>query len=483
MKKLLPVMVLLLAGCEVGPNYQKPDIAVPPTFAAPGTQGVTSVPISGEADLSVWWMQYGDRELQSLIVRALKSNLDLQTAASRLREARTQEVIAGAAGLPQVNASGLAAHLHSDSSLAQKLGTSSSSSGPPPSGGTDLSLYSLGFDATWELDIFGGVRRGVEAAAAGTEAALWQMRDGEVSLTAEIATDYVSLRATQARLAILRDQLNRQRDTLSLVSARASTGFVTQLDVNQQVSLSQSTAAQIPALEAQAAILEHAIAVLLAVEPNGLAAELDASGALPPVPAGLPVGLPSDLLRRRPDVRAAERKLAAATAEIGVATADLYPKFNLLGGASLSSNSVSSLFNSSSFGALGLGSIMWPVFNGGRTEANIHGKEEERNQAYYAYQQAVLIAVKDVEDALARYVTDQRRQQALTVARDSARSSVELALQQYKVGLTNYVTVLSVQTSYLNNEDQLAQADAATATDLVSVYKALGGGWGNAPAP
>ena len=248
---------------------------------------------------------FHDAELESLIARALAANLDLKTAASRVREARAQEIIAGAAGLPSVSAMADPAHLHTGRNILSQLGGGNSSSSGSPgsssgSGGTDVSLYSLGFDATWEIDVFGGVRRSVEAAEAGSEAARWQMRDGEVTLTAEIATDYISLRSAQARLAILAGEIKSQNATLDLVSARARTGFVTELDVNQQYALRATTQAQIPALEAQARTMEHAIAVLLAAQPNALSAELDQGAPLPEIPASLPIGLPSDLLRRRP---------------------------------------------------------------------------------------------------------------------------------------------------------------------------------------
>jgi NodT family efflux transporter outer membrane factor (OMF) lipoprotein len=473
---------ILLAGCSVGPNYVKPDVAMPSAYQdMPTTKAHAplSLPVAGEADLSQWWAQFGDTELQSLIDRALHSNLDLLTAASRVREAREQEIVAGAAGLPQLNANGLGAHIHSNSSLLSKLGGAGSGAQgtPPPSGPMDMKLYSVGFDATWEVDIFGGVRRGVEAAKANTETALWQMRDGEVTLTAEIAADYFTLRATQSRIATLRAEAQSQQGVLTLTADRARAGFVTQLDVNQQNSLTASTLAQIPGLEAQMRMMEHAIAVLLAEEPEAMTDELDRSAALPSLPPLLPVGLPSDLLRRRPDIRAAERQLAAATAQVGVAVADLYPKFNLIAAASFAGSKLSNLLSGSNLGEVGLGSIMWPVFHGGEIRANIRSKKEEAKQAYYAYQKAVLGAVRDAEDALTRYTTEQQRLTQLERAVASGNSSEALARQQYRVGLVTYVNVLTAQANALSAQDQLEQSRQALATDLVSLYKALGGGW------
>jgi outer membrane protein, multidrug efflux system len=482
MRKPACLAAMLLAGCSVGPNYVKPDVATPSAYQdlpATKAQAPFSLPVASETDLSQWWTQFGDAELQSLIGRALQSNLDLLTAASRVREAREQEIVAGAAGLPQLNANGLGAHIHSNSSLLSKLGGSSSASSgaAPPSGPMDLKLYSLGFDATWEVDIFGGVRRGVEAAKANTEAALWQMRDGEVTLTAEIAADYFTLRATQSRVAILRAEAQSQQSVLTLTADRARAGFVTQLDVNQQNSLTASTLAQIPGLEAQARTMEHAIAVLLAEEPEAMTGELDRSAALPNLPPQLPVGLPSDLLRRRPDIRAAERQLAAATAQVGVAVADLYPKFNLIAAASFTGSQLGNLLSGSNLGEAGLGSIVWPIFHGGEIRANIRSKKEDAKQAYYAYQKAVLGAVRDAEDALTRYTTEQQRLVQLERAVASGNSSAALARQQYRAGLVTYVNVLTAQANALSAQDQLEQSRQALATDLVSLYKALGGGW------
>jgi NodT family efflux transporter outer membrane factor (OMF) lipoprotein len=483
MKRPILAAALLLSGCAVGPDYRDPHLPTPSTYEdlpAAKAQAPLSVPVAAQTDLSQWWLQFNDAELQGLITRALQSNLDLLTAESRLREARQQVIVAGAAGLPKVDANGLAAHFHSNSNLLSKLSGSSGGSsggGAAPSGPTDIKLYSLGFDATWEIDVFGGIRRGVEAADASREAAVWQTRDSEVSLTAEIATDYLTLRATQARIAILQSEAKEQQDVLNLTAARARTGFVTQLDVNQQNALVASTLAQIPELQAQARAMEHAIAVLLAEQPEAMTAELDRSAAAPAMPTTLPVGLPSDLLRRRPDVRVAERQLAAATAQIGVADADLYPKFDLIAAASFTGSHLSNLLSGSNLGEAGLGSIMFPIFHGGQIEANIRSKKEEEKQAYYAYSKSILGAVQDAEDALARYTTEQQRLVELQRAVDASRSSSTIALQQYRAGLVTYVNVLTAQANELSARDQQEQSRQAFAADLVSLYKALGGGW------
>jgi outer membrane protein, multidrug efflux system len=487
LKRAILIAALLVAGCTVGPDYHKQDIPTPNSYSElPATQDQAplSIPVANEADLSHWWLQFGDAELQKLIAHALQSNLDLLAAASRVREAREQEIISGAQGLPQVNAGGLAAGAHSDSSFLSKLEGQSSAPAAGTSGGAASSsgplnadLFSVGFDATWEVDVFGGVRRSVEAAKANADAAVWQMRDGEVTLTAEIATDYLTLRATQERIAILREEAQAQQDLLHMIQARAASGFGTQLDVNQQSTLADSTLAQIPELEGEVRALEHAIAVLLAENPDAMAGELDGLVAIPPMPSSLPVGLPSDLLRRRPDVRAAERTLAASTAEIGVAVSDLYPKFNLIGAVSFAGGGLGNLVSGGNLGEVGLGSITWPVFHWGQTQANVRSKEEEAKQAYYAYQKTLLGAVQNVEDALARYTTEQQRLVALERAEASAKFSVDIATQQFRVGTVTYVDVLAAQASESSVRGQLAQSRQVYATDLISLYKALGGGW------
>lgn len=488
--------LLSVSGCAVGPDYHQPKLAT-----APGYEGVSlraqdapvSVPVATEADLSHWWTLLDDPQLHGLIDRALEANLDLKVAASRVREARQQEIISGAPGLPQLTLSGAGVRLHSNANIATSFGSSapaalassavassaasSALAGNAVSTSTDVSLYSAGFDASWEIDVFGGIRRSVEAARATTQAAQWQVRDGEVSLTAEIAADYLNLRATQARLAIVRGEAKSQTDTLQIVNARRAAGFVTELDVNQQQTLLASTTAQIPPLMAQIRVLEHAIAVLMAEQPEAMSAELDPVAPLPALPKQLPVGLPSDLLRRRPDIRMAERQLAAATAQEGVAVADLYPKFNLLGALSYSGSAIGSMATVGNFAQIGLASIMWPIFKGGQIRANIRAKREEEQQAYLTYQKSILGAVKDVEDALVRYTTEQLRLVALEKAVNFGRSSLTIAVQQYQGGLITYVDVLSAQSNYLSAQDQLAQSRGALATDLVSLYKALGGGW------
>jgi multidrug efflux system outer membrane protein len=484
-------MALCCAGCMVGPKYQQPDVPTPEKFRPvpiDQNEAPLSQPMEAQAELSEWWKQFGDEELQHLIARARESNLDLKSAASRIRQARAQEIIAGARRLPTVNATGMAAHVHSNSNPLGSLGGGSSGaadSGASSSGdqATNITLYSAGFDATWELDLFGGALRTLQAARAQGEASFWQWRDAQVSLSAEVANEYLLLRTTQARVAIVSSTIEQQQGILRIVDARWRAGFVSELDVNQQRTQLASVTAELPELQAQENAQKHALAMLLALEPNALADELSADKLeageikLPAVPTTLPIGLPSELLRRRPDIRAAERELAAATAREGAAVADLYPKFNLIGSASFSSDSLGDLLDSRHFSTAAIGLIRWPIFQAGKVRANIRVTEEQRTQSYLTYQKAVLKALQDTADALDRFTAEQRRLLSLREARTASASSLRLAEQQYRAGLVNFQSVLTASTAALNVQEQLAQSNQMLAQNLVSLYKALGGGW------
>jgi len=467
---LVSVVIIALSlatsACTVGPRYRQPAIATPPAYSEAADTARTAIR-PDDADLSQWWMQFADPALQDLIRRALASNLDLKSAASRVRQAREQEAIAGAAQYPTLSANGTALTLNSN--------RGSSSASPIPG---HLNLYAAGFDATWEIDLFGGARRAIEEARANTAASLWARRDGEVSLTAEVANDYLTLRALQARIAIGQAELQKQKDLGGLIGARRKTGFVTNLDVNQQATVVATAAAQIPQLEAQAKGQIHALGVLLGQPPEALETELTAnSGVIPPPPPTLPVGLPSELLRRRPDIREAERKLAAASAQIGVQTANLYPKLDLIGLASFASMTPASLFSGQNFTSAGLGMLSAPIFEGGKTRASIRVAREQYAQAGFTYQGAVLGALRDVEDALARYRMEEDRRASLAQSVTAAKASLVIAEDQYRTGLVTFINVLQAENAELNARDQLTQADALVVTDLVAVYKALGGGW------
>jgi NodT family efflux transporter outer membrane factor (OMF) lipoprotein len=479
---LLTSVLTGVAGCTVGPDYHKPELATPPAYLEAVNTPRTAV-LQTKADLSTWWTQFGDPELDSLVARALVGNPDLQSAASRVREARQQERVTAAAELPSVSATGNAITYNSERNSSTGGGAGSGQGGN--SGLADLSipthtnLYAAGFDATWEVDLFGGTRRSIEAARADTQAQEWARRDGQVSLMAEVANDYLTLRTLQVRIAIGEAELQRQRDLFTLIRARRQSGFITNLDVNQQSVQVATAAAMIPQLDAQARAMIHALGVLVGQPPEALADELKAnqSVTLPPPPPTLPVGLPSELLERRPDVREAERRLAAANAQIGVQVANLYPKLNLIGIASFASGDISALFSSDNFASAAVGMASEKLFDGGRTRAQIRAAREERVQALLAYHKAVLGSLRDVEDALGRLTAEESRRTNLAQSVSAAENSLKIAEDQYRTGLVPFINVLQSETSLLNSRDLLAQSDSQSLTDFVAVYKALGGGW------
>ncbi|HLX30411.1 MAG TPA: efflux transporter outer membrane subunit [Casimicrobiaceae bacterium] len=483
----------VLSACvAVGPDYRKPEVPMPALYSARIAVDQTA----GRAELRAWWKQFGDRELDALIARALEGNLDLQSAASRISQAREQTIIAGANALPtlgadaDVNRTRLSAN-SGISQLASQFGgnpgSGHSGNGGQGAGGGGFSLpgsgfstYTLGFDASWEIDLFGGTRRAVQAAQANAEAAVWDRRDSEVSVAAEVASDYLALRTVQRQIAIAREEIARQRQTLALTEARRKSGFVTELDVRQQRAQLALAEAMPPELDAQALAQVHALGVLLGQPPETLEAELAKPN---PVPAGtpnVPVGLPSDLLRRRPDIRAAERQVAAANAEIGVAVADLYPKFDLTGVLDFVSLDLRHLLDLSSRQYSATAAISWPIFAGGKIRANIRVNEEKTQQALFAYRKAVLGALSDVENALTRYSDEQAKHRALTDALAEAERAHGVAFGQYKAGLIDFTPVLAAQGTVLTTRDQLSESDGALDRDLVSLYKALGGGWSDA---
>ena len=505
MMKLRPFLLAslsvgALAGCTVGPSYVKPQIAIAPAFgdtAAPGTPGAAlSRVTTDEADLSQWWGLFNDAELSSLVKRALAGNLQLAEAISRVRQAREQETVAGAQGLPSINGSGLGLRENRNASASGGLGslvggagaatgasgaqTGAATAGASTTGAqgpSHIDYLSVGANATWQIDVFGGVRRGVESARAQTLQAVWRARDTQVTIAAQVAQDYLQLRLAQARLHVLNLDLKRQEGVFAIIRDRFNAGFITDLDVNQQRTQLAQTQAQIPQVRAQTLAYAHAIATLLGEPPQALEAELAVAKPLPPVPPALPAGLPSDLLQRRPDIRAAERGLASANAQIGVATARLYPSFNLIGSGTFSSNSPSNLFDLKNASSLGLLSLGLPLFDAGSNRAQVRAARQAREEAFFEYRRVVITALQEAEDALARYAADQERWTAATAAYNAANVSFTIANQQYASGLTDFTPVYQAQGTLVQLQDQLTQADAQLATDVVTLYKALGGGW------
>lgn len=473
-----------LAACTVGPDYTPPKPAMPTAFAsaAPAASGTT--------ELAHWWTGFGDPTLDGLVVRALHDNLDVQSAASRIRAARQQEIIAGAAFWPTLTADPQVTHTTLSRNAISLSGLGGLTGGPPSTAntgtsfglpGNSFSTYQLGVSASWELDLFGRTRRTVEAARDTTAASVWDARDTQVALISEIADAYFALRVAQVRLDIARRDLTRQRDLLDLVRARARSGLASDLDVRQQQTVVAATESGLSPLTAELAVQRHALDVLLGAAPE-TALELPPSAALPAAPV-VPIGLPADLLRRRPDIRAAERQLAAATANIGVAVADYYPDITLTAAPALVSTALSNLLTWGSRNLTAGASASWSLFDGGKVKANVAVMDERARQALLAYRKTVLTALQEVEDALTRCAADRARQRIEAVQTARARDAADLARVQYRAGLVPLSTVLTTEAALLNAEDGAAQTDSASAQDLVALYTALGGGWDDAALP
>jgi multidrug efflux system outer membrane protein len=466
-------LIFLVTGCTVGPNYQKPDLSVPADWQEAQHKGVDA----RSADLARWWSTFNDPLLDSLVDRAVRSNLDLRLAEARIREARASRVITASGAWPMLNVSGSYTR-----NRASQNGVAVPGGGTviEPSGGganLDQNFYQSGFDANWEIDVFGRVRRSVEAADATVEATVEDRRDVFVTLLGEVARNYIDLRGFQRRLAVARDNLKTQQDTLELTQVRFQAGLASDLDVAQQEAQLNTTAAQIPTLESSLKQAAYALDVLLGSQPGRLWSELAKETAIPNLPPEVLVGLPSDLLRRRPDIRRAERQLAAATAQVGAATADLFPKFSLTGLAGLQSVSASDWFTRGSrFWSIGP-TISWPVFDAGRIRANIEIRNAQQEQALTQYEKSLLSAFQDVETALVNYANEQVRYRSLTDAVAANRRAVAMANELYLRGLQDFLNVLDTQRSLYLAESELAQSQATMATNLVALYKALGGGW------
>ena len=335
----------------------------------------------------------------------------------------------------------------------------------------------MGFDAGWEIDLFGGLRRGVEAAGADLEAAMESRSDLLVSLSAEIAGNYLNLRSLQQRLAIAGQNLKAQEHTAELTRQRFNAGFASKLDVVRAEALAATTAGQIPLLEAQIRQTIYSLSLLLGGEPSALLAELTPEAPLPVALATVPLGLPSDLLLRRPDLRRAEAKIHAATARIGVARADLFPKLTISGALGLQNTTLSSTLNRAST-AWSIGpALNWPLFDMGRGRANLELQKAVQEEELLAYEQTVLGALREVENALIASTKEEEHRQATAQAVAANRTAVELAVALYTAGQNDFLAVLDAQRSLYAAEDALAQSSRTVSTNLVALFKAMGGGW------
>ncbi len=460
---LLAAFALLLSGCAtVGPNYVAPaPTAAPATWQGAAAARVGIIRATPE-ELARWWRQLDDPALNRLVEKALHSSLDLRTAQAKLREARARRALAGANRFPTVTASGTA-----------NVSKSSAETGT----GNTRELYSAGFDAGWELDVFGGLRRGVEAAQADLEATEANLYAIQVSLIAEVALNYVELRAYQDRLAIAQANVTSQAETLQLAQWRAQAGLVSTLDVEQARSNLAQTRAQIPSLETGRAEAERRLGILLSQSPGSLTGRLSDPTGIPQAPAWVTMGIPVDTLRQRPDIHVAERQLAAETARVGVVEAARYPSFKLNGSLSLEALSLGGLAGADALARGVAGSIAAPIFDAGRIRQQIEIQTAVQEQAFINYQSTVLNALSEVEGALTALANTRERQRNMTEAVQAARLAATLARQRYSSGIIDFQTVLDTERSVLNLEDNLKSSQAEHLSALIQLYKALGGGW------
>jgi multidrug efflux system outer membrane protein len=461
-------LVLLAAGCTVGPNYHPPIARMPAQWSEPLTAGINSQ----DEQVSAWWKGFHDPELDSLITRAVKTNLDLRIAQARVRQARAQLGFAQADYWPTVNAFGSYAR-QKQSENQPIIGSLPLPSSVP----FENNVYQAGFDAAWEIDLFGGKRRAVQAATAELAAVEYGRIDMLVTLLSEVARNYVQTRGAQRQLAILQSQISAQEETVTITRSRVEHGAATELDLQRALALLATIQAQVPAIETTIQSSIHRLGVLLAQTPDALREELSGTGPIPAPPPEVPVGLPSDLLLRRPDLRRAERQLAAETARIGQVKADLFPKFFLTGSAGLTSVSTSDFFSPSSrMWSIGP-TVQWRIFDAGRVRASIRAQTALQDQASLAYEQTVLTSLEDVENALVAYAKEQEHLRLLEQAVTANQKSVELAAQLYTKGLGNYLNLLDAQRTLYVSQDEMVRSERAIAVNLISLYKVLGGGW------
>jgi NodT family efflux transporter outer membrane factor (OMF) lipoprotein len=461
---------ILAGGCAVGPDYHPPQASASAHWTEPLGNGETNAP----ALLGAWWTNFHDPELNSLIGRAVRSNLDLQIAEARVRAARAEKQMTYADLWPSADLSG--SYGRSLESMHQPL-IGSLPAQVRRQVHFENNVYQAGFDASWEIDVFGGKRRAVQSASAQLAATEYESKYVLLTLLGDVARNYMDVRAYQRRLVIARENIKAQEQGLAIAQDRFGHGVASDLDVEQAATLLTTTRAVVPALEAAVETSFHRLGVLLGLEPGALIAELSGGQPIPAAPPSVPVGLPSDLLLRRPDVRQTERQLAAATANIGVAKADLFPKFFLTGAGGLESTSASDWFSPGSrFWSVGP-TMTWRIFDAGKIRANIRVQNALQEQALAAYEETTLTAFEDVENSLVAYAKEQTRRDSLADSVLTSQKSLDLATSLYKSGLTDFVNVLEAESALYQAQDALAQSDRDISTDVVALYKSLGGGW------
>jgi multidrug efflux system outer membrane protein len=459
---VLSVSAYPLAGQSKKQKVRKqPRVEVPETWTTSPAEGVSTQ----AAQLKDWWKDFHDAQLDALVEQALTANTDLKIADARVNEVRAMRGVADSALYPTIEQSDVIARRRTVIQTPKSIGV------------VEGGLFQIGFDANWELDFFGGVRNSVKAATAEVIAAEESRRDVMVTVIAEVARNYIALRGYQRQLEVARSNISTQRDTRDLTAVRAKAGLATELDVSRAEAQLAFTETVVPELEALIANSAHRIGVLLGKPPGALRSQLQTAEPIPATPPEVPIGLPSELLRRRPDIRRAEAEIGAQTARLGVARSELYPKFQLTGLLGRTATTPGGL-------TLGLGnffsigpSIRLPIFNAGRIKSNIKAQDARLDQAILLYEDTLRRSLEEVENSLTSYEREREQRAQLEKAVASNRRSVELSRELYVAGLSDFLSVLEAQKALYASENQLAQSEAAVAINLVAVYKALGGGW------
>jgi multidrug efflux system outer membrane protein len=462
-KIFITISLLIITGCRVGPAYKQPEIKVPEIFNSDTTNIQTGV----SGDLSKWWTNLNDPVLNSIIDEVFQGNLDIKVAADRIQQAQAIRGIISGTDKPQVTVQGSA--MRQSYSLNSLFG---------PFLTNQIENDFIGaFGARWELDLFGKNARSLEAADAGIDAALENKNAVMVLMSAQVAKEYIRLRQLQKQISVTKNNIQIQQNTIEIVQQRFDAGLVNELVLQQAKAQLEATKSVLPSLDTAMHQSVHRIGILAGKEPRALENQLIADGNIPATKPIIPIGLPSDLLTRRPDVKRAERNLAAATANIGIATADLFPRFSLTGALGLESTQFSRFTESDSqFWTIGSG-LSWPLFDFGTIRSNIKLQNAKQQEAMDVYIKSTLIALEDVENALIAYGNEQQRLDYLAAGTTASRRSLELAKYRYQQGLVDFLNVLDAQRQLYQAEDALTISQGRLASNLVTLYESLGGGW------
>ncbi len=470
--KLIYTTTILFAagGCKVGPDYEPPHMPLPDRYA-----WTDSTEDSAPQEPALWWAIFNDPVLDTLVAQATLNNFDLRIAVERIDQYRAQYGIASADLYPDIGA--LAGYTRN-----RVPGTDFTNPGSAL-GGSPYNSWQVGLDSSWEIDLFGRISRAIEAATGDFQASIEDWRYAIVTLRAEVASSYITIRTLQARLAVADKDIASQKRFVSLVQSQVDAGTETESKLAQAKAQLAATESLIPQLGSTMATELANLATLLGTTSGPLSEEIPEQGGIPNVPDSLAVGIPADLLRRRPDVRAAERTLAAATARIGQATANLYPKLSLSGQFGFGASSFSDLFQWASRSYTAGPTLTWDLFNGGRLRSVVNQQEAITRQALLGYEKTVIQAIGEVESSLVGFTLSARQRESFAEAASEARLAYELSLQQYEHGVTDFLTVITVQQNLLEAEDSLAQARGLCAQTMVELYRALGGGWATGSLP